>query len=292
MASGTITLPLVRQCSNRNNTPCSQLCLWRLLQGNYLYSTRTSWRYSCTGKLARGKPDVNIRNTKIMNIKGNMTATLHGNFVQVTKSQKDLGIIVNNCLIWTDNSNKRCSKGMNALYQLKRNLSEKAHWTTKLTAYTGNVVPIVTYASQAWMPNRKNMEKHPEKSNKVDLVNECILQGKALFFAAPTLMVDFHLDDEDESVISTRQVERGEFLIKRSKHRKTDDEFFRRTKILYNFVPREYKGARPTNDSLTRLTWTFLRNTTHWQTNVHGESYADVDTATSWANSWQLNLHW
>ena len=34
---------------------------------------------------------------------------------------------------------------------------------------------------------------------------------------------DFHLHDEDENVIATRQVERGEFLIKKSKHRKTDD---------------------------------------------------------------------
>ena len=49
---------------------------------------------------------------------------------------------------------------MNALYQLKRNLrSQKSHWTTRLNAYTGYVVPILTYASQAWMPNKTNMEQ-------------------------------------------------------------------------------------------------------------------------------------
>ena len=63
---------------------------------------------------------INISKTKIMNKKGNMTATLHGNPVKITKSEEDLGIIVNNCLTWTDKSNKRCSNGMNTLYQFKR----------------------------------------------------------------------------------------------------------------------------------------------------------------------------
>ena len=43
--------------------------------------------------------------------------------------------------------------------KLKRNLSQKSHWTTRLNAYTGYVVPILTYASQAWTPNKTNMEQ-------------------------------------------------------------------------------------------------------------------------------------
>ena len=54
--------------------------------------------------------------TNIMNLEGNLTQMLHGNPVQVTKSQKDRDILVNGSLIWTDNSNKRCSKGKKALY--------------------------------------------------------------------------------------------------------------------------------------------------------------------------------
>ena len=58
-----------------------------------------------------------------MNIEGKMTAKWYENQIQFAKSQKNLGIIVNNCLTWEKNSNKLCSEEMNALYQLKRNLS-------------------------------------------------------------------------------------------------------------------------------------------------------------------------
>ena len=88
-----------------------------------------------------------------------MASTLHRNPVQVTKSQKDVSIIVSDGLIYTENNKKRYSKGRNALCQFKPNLSEKALWTTKLNAYTAYVVTIVTYSSQAWMSNRSNMEQ-------------------------------------------------------------------------------------------------------------------------------------
>ena len=35
----------------------------------------------------------------------------------------------------------------------------KSSVTTRLNANTGYVVPIVTYASQAWTPSRSNMEQ-------------------------------------------------------------------------------------------------------------------------------------
>ena len=93
-------------------------------------------------------------NIKVIIIKNKKATTLHGKAVQVTEPQKDLGIIANNCLTWLDSSKNRCYEGMNILFQLKRNLIEKAHWTTKLIASTVYVAPIVTYASQDWMPNR------------------------------------------------------------------------------------------------------------------------------------------
>ena len=72
----------------------------------------------------KNQMSINISKTKTMNIKGNITATFHGNPVQLTESQKHLGIVVKNCLTWTDYSKKRCSK-MNALYQLRWKMSEK-----------------------------------------------------------------------------------------------------------------------------------------------------------------------
>ena len=94
-----------------------------------------------------------------MNIKSEMIAILHGSPVQVRKWQKDFGIFVNNCLIWTNNGKKGYSEGMNELHLLKQNLSEKAHWTTNLNACTGNLVPIVTYAYEGGIPNRANTKK-------------------------------------------------------------------------------------------------------------------------------------
>ena len=88
-----------------------------------------------------------------------MTASLNNQCLPVTRSQKDLGLIVNDFLNWTENCSKRCSKGLSGLFQSKRNRSEKNHWTAKLNAYTGYVVPILTYTSQALMPSKMNMEQ-------------------------------------------------------------------------------------------------------------------------------------
>ena len=70
------------------------------------------------------------------------------------------------------------------------------------------------------------------RENKVDLVSEGRLQGKTFLRLIPLGYfmemhdplnprasiengLDFHLDDENESVVGTRKVERGEFLIKK-----------------------------------------------------------------------------
>ena len=68
----------------------------------------------------------------------------------------------------------------------------------------------------------------------------------------------FHLDFEDESGISTWQVEKRKFPIKRSKWRKTYNKLLRRTKSLHNFVLRAHKGSSPTEDSLTKTSLNFF----------------------------------
>ena len=35
---------------------------------------------------------------------------------------------------------------------------EKCNWMTRLNAYIGYVVPIATYALQAWLPNKAGMQ--------------------------------------------------------------------------------------------------------------------------------------
>ena len=45
---------------------------------------------------------------------------------------------------------------MGAFFQIKRSLSQKCAIISKLNTYTGYVVPILTFASQTWLPNKTN----------------------------------------------------------------------------------------------------------------------------------------
>ena len=94
--------------------------------------------------MAKGKKmSVNISKTNIMNLNGKMTASLNNQCFPVTQSQKDLGLIVNDSLNWTANCSKRCPKGLSALFQIKKNLSEKTHQNTELNMYNKHVAHIV-----------------------------------------------------------------------------------------------------------------------------------------------------
>ena len=68
--------------------------------------------------------------------------------------QKDLGITMAPKLNWKPNVGKRCSKALKVFYFLKRNTSTSRKLSAKLNAYAGYVVPIVTYATQAWFANK------------------------------------------------------------------------------------------------------------------------------------------
>ena len=164
------------------------------------------------------------------------------------------------------------------LYQLQRNLSDNLHWSSKLNAYTGYVVPIITYAAQAWMPNKTNMEqveriqKSATKwilSSNVDYKDRLSVLGLlplCHYMELHDLLIltdivndrfDYYLKPDNEQS-QTRQGMRGEFVTVRSRLVKTGDEYFRRTKTLNNYVLRALKGARPTKDALTKLYWNFF----------------------------------
>ena len=48
------------------------------------------------------------------------------------------------------------------------------------------------------------------------------------------------------------------FSVKITRLTKSDDEFFQRTVILYNYVLRALKGARPSKTTLTQIYWNFF----------------------------------
>ena len=70
--------------------------------------------------------------------------------------QRDLGVMISNNLSWNENSYRRATKAMGAFFQIKLSLSQKCAIQAKLNAYTGYVVPIRTFASQKWLPNKTN----------------------------------------------------------------------------------------------------------------------------------------
>ena len=106
----------------------------------------------------------NYNKTHLLNIKGNITAPIDNHKLDQLKNQQDLGLQVSENLNWNENCSFRKRKGLCAFSRLK-NISQKCE-QTKLNAYLGNVVAIVTYSSQAWFPNELEMKEF-EKLQKI-----------------------------------------------------------------------------------------------------------------------------
>ena len=69
---------------------------------------------------------------------------------------------------------KWCLKALKAFYFLKRNTSTSTKLSAKLNAYAGYVVPIDTYATQAWFANKieaKEVERVQKKATSLNLNN-------------------------------------------------------------------------------------------------------------------------
>ena len=84
---------------------------------------------------------------------------------------------------------------------------------------------------------------------------------------------------------STRQFQRGELPIAQTRLQRTVDNFFTRTKRLYNYLiyacPSFYQ--KPDKTTLTDIYHTFQKKYNETN-NLHGDSYADAETATSVKN--------
>ena len=98
----------------------------------------------------------NIKKSTLLNLRGEQNATLMNKSLSTVQVQRDLGVVISNNVSWNENSNRRATKAMAAFFQIKRSLSQKCAIITKLNAYTGFVVPILTFASQTWLPDKTN----------------------------------------------------------------------------------------------------------------------------------------
>ena len=68
--------------------------------------------------------------------------------VKPVKVQKGLGVLISNDLSLKENCNLRRTKSLKSLWFLKRNVSFKSTTKAKLNAYTGFVVPVISYACE------------------------------------------------------------------------------------------------------------------------------------------------
>ena len=103
---------------------------------------------------------LNYNRIHLLNIKGNMTASIDNQKLDQVKNQRDFGLQVSENLNWNENCSFRKRKCSCAFFELKRNISQKCGQKSKLNAYLGYVVPIVTYCSQTWFPNKSQKKRN------------------------------------------------------------------------------------------------------------------------------------
>ena len=92
---------------------------------------------------------------------------------------------------------------------------------------------------------------------------------------------DVVINDIEEAVETTRQTERGECQITKAIINKTNNNFFRRTKLLFNYVSRVANDYEKTLNKYTlpKIYSSFF--TYHFvQQNKYAGRFADVETAT------------
>ena len=88
-----------------------------------------------------------------------MTATLQNQEVTRSCLQMDLGLLLSNSLSWTENCTIRSSKSLRVLFKIRRNVSAHCNTQLKIHAYTGCVMPILTFCSQAYYPSVSSLKK-------------------------------------------------------------------------------------------------------------------------------------
>ena len=92
---------------------------------------------------------------------------LNSKFLESKFEEKDLGVIISAKLSCRANSLKRCKKASKAFYFLTRNVSVLANTRTKLNAYVGYVIPVISYAAMVWFVNKtecKEVERIQKKA--------------------------------------------------------------------------------------------------------------------------------
>ena len=182
-------------------------------------------------------------------------------------------------------------------------MTDSASLKNKLNAYTGYVVPILSYCSQAWLPNRQQMEKIEKLQKRATSWilggRNCTYKEKLIAFKLLplSLYVEMHdlllllwlLDNKFDIKVhfdyqdfeKNRQNARGELKIAKNRLRKPDEKFFHRAKLLSNIFSKFLSNSPQLSSKKTVsvIYWNFFETTL--TRNVRGESYENVGCATT-----------
>ena len=198
------------------------------------------------------------------------------------KSQKDLGVVVTENLNWTANANRRFYKAKRALWYLKRSMSNKTSVINKLNAYKGYVVPIISYASEVWHPNKKDLvllEKLQKNATKWILGNPIDYKTRlftlnilplAMYLEPHSLLLYCNIADGEYNInvnqfikYNTNEKTRQgtyEVIVAKTRLCKTDEILWIRTAI-YNIFCRitDLKSKSKGKERITSICTQFLR---------------------------------
>ena len=100
---------------------------------------------------------------------------------------------------WRANSLKRCKKASKAFYFLKRNVSVLANTRTKLNAYVGYVIPVISYASMVRFVNKTECKKVERIQNKATawILSSWEMNYKSTMAKLKLLPLSYYFDFHD-----------------------------------------------------------------------------------------------
>ena len=204
----------------------------------------------------------NTSKCKLLNLRGNLSAKLNDTELHPTNVQKDLGLLITPNLTWNENCEIRAQKATRAFFQLKRNIFATCSWVNKLHSYTGYIVPVITYCSQAWSPSRANLVNfervqvmatkwilncnlhYKGRLVKLKLLPLCLygeMHDLLMYLSLGNSKYDISIAVESSKEEKTRQHSRGEHAVNKNRLNKSVENFFHRTKLLHNIVIEHYE---------------------------------------------------
>ena len=221
---------------------------------------------------------LNAKKCSLVVIKGELTATLQNQKITRSCLQRDLGLLVSNSLSWTENCTIRSSKSLGALFKIRRNVSAQCNTQLKIHAYTGYVMPIFTFCSQAYYPSVSSLKKlekiqkhatvcfYGYNDNYKARLLRCNLLPASLYIELHDvlylqMLLNGRVDIKPSALLtvneneSTRQGQRKELAANSSRKRKSEEIFVRRASILYNILSwhAQYTNVKLNKSSLTYI---------------------------------------